>query len=74
VLWQEKYEKELKDTRVRELMRIEEVAILDKVGAYIAFLCFYSALCLRVSSLWSHSLDAKLVALLVKFMKISISG
>jgi hypothetical protein len=38
VLWQEKYEKELKDTRVRELMRIEEVAILDKVGAYIAFL------------------------------------
>jgi len=28
---QEKYEKELKDTRARELMYAEEAAILDKV-------------------------------------------
>jgi hypothetical protein len=33
VLCQEKYETQLKDTRARELMRMEEVAILDKVGA-----------------------------------------
>jgi MICOS complex subunit MIC60 len=30
-LSQEKYEKELKDTRARELMYAEEAAILDKV-------------------------------------------
>jgi MICOS complex subunit MIC60 len=29
--YQEKYEKELKDTRARELMYAEEAAILDKV-------------------------------------------
>lgn len=31
VFSQEKYEKELKDTRARELMYAEEAAILDKV-------------------------------------------
>lgn len=33
--FQEKYEKEVKDARARELMYAEEAAILDKVFGYL---------------------------------------
>lgn len=40
-LIQEKYEKELKDARARELMYAEEAAILDKVTCLFALLLLY---------------------------------
>lgn len=42
---QEKYEKELKDTRARELMYAEEAAILDKVCDILYFI---------IASLFDH--------------------
>lgn len=40
---QDKYEKELKDAAIRELMLAEEAAMLDKVGVYFFQppCCFY---------------------------------
>ena len=40
-LFQEKYEKELRDLRARELMHVEKAAILDKV---VQIMVFFSCL------------------------------
>lgn len=72
VFFQERYEKELKDTRARELMYAEEAAILDKVSQACFFWFPYARL--YVSSVMSQFARCKIGNIIGNFMKTTIYG